>query len=388
MKRLLSVFVLLLLAAVPAMAVDIGGEIDVDITPEEFEPLIWGCDSRRLLEDSVEEGRMTDSGSYLVERTQNYAFEGEQILWSVLVMDKNKIEEITDVVATLSSVPGIGGDIEVECSRAGNGGHTNNEIPPSCNARIDEEMLTTFDPDTMEFYDCVLTVETPDSMYDEYWITVEVISEDGEAAMDENEFWFLNPEIALGVDATLTFEDVRPGTVSYSETLTVTNAADDGSGVLLDMFISGTDFYDPDSSGARCPDSNRLKLSDGRRSQASLGAGTNANDWHRNHACQAGTTGLTTDNADHLCYYATNGAYSTAADANADAEGYKPIVYSDVFTRDFYNDAEIMRPDVGYSAGNVLAPGADIAITFKLGLPEPCVGDFSDGSLFFWGEAI
>jgi len=61
------------------------------------------------------------------------------------------------------------------------------------------------------------------------------------------------------------------------------------------------------------------------------------------------------------------------------------------FSRDFYNDAEIIW-NTGilplYSAGNVLSPGAEIAITFKLGLPEPCVGDFSDGAIHFWGEAV
>jgi hypothetical protein len=50
-----------------------------------------------------------------------------------------------------------------------------------------------------------------------------------------------------------TFEDVRPGTSSYSSTLLVANDADEGSGVMMDMFISGTDFYDSSSSGAKCP---------------------------------------------------------------------------------------------------------------------------------------
>jgi hypothetical protein len=396
MKRLLIALLVVLGVAPLAFAVDTGTGIGLDVTPEEFGPLIWMCDSRAVWEDSVEEGRNSTSGEVLSERIQNYAFEGEQLSWRVLVMDKNKIEQVQDVVATLGTSQGTGNDVEVECavdSSVADG----SAIPASCNARILEEELTTFDDDTQAFYDCVLTVETQNSMFGEYFITVEVISEDGEDTMDENEYWFLNPNIAVTIDGGLSFDNVRPGTVSYSDTVLVGNDADDGSGVLLDMFVSGTDFFDPASSGAKCPVSNRLKLSHSSRAQAALGAG-DTEGATATRVCGAGVAGLTTDDEDHLCYFATNGAYSTATidgvQDNQDAEGYRPIVYSDVFTRDFYNDAEVIANDelaIGgalYDAGNVLAPGAEIAVTFKLGLPEPCVGDFSDGSVYFWGEAI
>jgi hypothetical protein len=29
-----------------------------------------------------------------------------------------------------------------------------------------------------------------------------------------------------------------------------------------------------------------------------------------------------------------------------------------------------------------------MALTFKLDLPEPCIGDFDSGKIYFWGEAI
>ena len=418
MKKTLSlaVMALLVLSAMPTiLAVSIGQGIGLDISTEEFPPHIWQCDSRVVLEDCVEEGRGTDCTNDLIERIENYAFEGEQISWKVLVMDKNKIEEIQDVVATIGASQGTGNDIEVECSRV-SGPKDGTRLDPSCNARILEEQLENFDEDTMAYYDCLFTVETPESMYGEFFVTVEAISADGEATIDENEYWFLNPIIALTVDGDVEFEDVRPGTASYSSTILVGNDADEGSGVLLDMFISGTDFYDPLDSGARCPDTNQLQLSDSRRSPSNIGqdggaadadgagpegSGTGSSAWHTANDCQAGTDGLTGDiDADHLCYYATNGAYSTAVASNADAEGYVPIVYGDVFSRDFYNDAEIIRnPGTGntgtlkidglsYHAGNTLSPGSEIALNFKLGLPEPCTGDFSTGDIFFWGEAI
>jgi hypothetical protein len=409
---LFLILALLAVTVVPGvLAIDTGVGIGIDIEPEEFAPEIWMCDNRVIYDDCVESGRTSDcfgggSPDVLAERINNYAFEGEQLKWKVLVMDKNKIEQIQEVVGTLGATQGTGNDIEVQCGRTD---FQPTNLPETCNARLGEELLTNFDSDTMAFYECILTIETPDSMIPgEYWITIEAIGEDGEATMDENEFWYLNPDVALTVNGDLEFFDVRPGSIAYSSTLAVGNDASPGSGVLLDMFISGTDFYDLDASGAKCPTSNRLKLAHDGRSQANLGPGTNSGA-QMGHACTIDTwindpVGIGVDNNDHLCYFATSGAYSTAAGPRADAEGYVPIVYSDKFTRDFYNDAEIIQngftggldlaglgcPGSGgcYHQGNVLTPGAEVSLTFKLGLPEPCVGNFNSGDVFFWGEAI
>src|SRR3989338_6765931 len=110
------VIVVLALLMIPSvMAVDTGSGIGIDINPEQFAPLIWMCDSRSIMDDCVEEGRISDCSNRLDERLQNYAFEGEQISWLVLVMDKNKVEQIQDVVGTLGPVQGEENGIEVEC---------------------------------------------------------------------------------------------------------------------------------------------------------------------------------------------------------------------------------------------------------------------------------
>jgi len=353
MKRLLAILALVLVAIPAALSISDGDSLTPEINTEEFQPLIWQCDTRVVLDDAVEGGRMTGDGEVMTERTQNYAFEGEQLYWHVLVMDKNKIEDIQDVVVTLGTDIGPGNDIEVECNRAA--GHQDGEnLRPSCNARIGEEELTTFDEDTMDYYVCIFTVETPDSMYGEYWVTTEVIAEDGEAAMDEHEWWFFNPIVAISVDGDLVFDEVRPGTMAYSDPILVGNDADEGSGVMLDTFITGTDFYDSDTSGAKCPITNQLSLSNFR-------------------------------------YSATHGAYSTGSDIRADTEGYVDIDYGDSFSTLLYDDSEIMQsgPKSGkYYLANILSPGAEMALTFRLSLPEPCKGNFDTGSIFFWGEAI
>ncbi|MBU0976972.1 MAG: hypothetical protein KKD18_01000 [Nanoarchaeota archaeon] len=381
MKAILTLLVIAAFAisVVPSvLATDVGGGITPDIQTEDFEPLVWMCDQRVVVDDPVQWGRVSQDGQGMLERSHNYAFEGEQISWLVLVMDKNGVpEKLSDVYATIGSSQGEGNDIEVNCEYLGD--MFDGQVLDSCNARIQEEHVT-WNSEMMGYYQCTLTVETPDSMYGEYWVTVEAEDLDGLlGTMDENEYWFFNPMIALSIDGDMTFEDVRPGALAYSDTLLVGNDADSGSGVMMDMFISGTDFYDSSSSGAMCPNSNILELSNFR-------------------------------------YFATNGAYSTALDMqqdspgkpvnegiydiatqrNRDAEGYINIQYGDHWDRSMYYEAEIIQsgfqPEAGgpagYYRGNILSPGGEMAVTFKLDLPEPCNGDFDTGMIYFWGEAI
>lgn len=449
MKKLATILVslVLTLSLLPAvLSVDVGTGIGIQMATEEFAPLIWMCDHRTVIDDDVEPGRVNGGAVYsaqlatcecirekcvtacvagqasasfecsgvpceinfqeqanlpqvcatyceeytlkfscpvkkgyeLIERHNNYAFEGEKLEWIVLVMDKNKIEEVQEVVATIGASQGTGNDVEVECVRLNSWNTPGAQLMPECNARISEEKLKQFDANTMSYYECTLTVETPESMYGEHFVTVEAIDAKGLSnIMRENEYWFFNPQIALTIDGMLDFGTVRPGTISYSDTILVGNEADVGSGVTLDMFISGTDFYDPASSGARCVLTNRLKLGNNF-----VAAGLDT----KNNKCNVGFG----DADDHLCYFATNGAYSTLKDNRRDAEGYAPIVYGDTFSMDFYNDAELIQANKmgDYWGANFLVPGSEMAITFKLGLPEPCVGDFSAGSIYFWGEAV
>ena len=84
--------------------------IGISITPSDFSPLIWMDPNTRVV--------LRDPGTgstELIERTNNYAFEGEQIEWEVLVMDKNGVETIDDVHVTVGPVQGIGNPIEAAC---------------------------------------------------------------------------------------------------------------------------------------------------------------------------------------------------------------------------------------------------------------------------------
>ncbi|MFH1590674.1 MAG: carboxypeptidase-like regulatory domain-containing protein [archaeon] len=345
-----------------------GVAMGIRVNSEDFKPLIWLSPWRTVTHNNA------NGNLALVERSNNYAFEGEQIRWDVLVMDKNGIEKIRDVYGTISGFgqqPGDG-EIQVNCNRDSWEGDIT-----AFNAWIGEERLTQFDSNTMGVYGCIMTIESPLGMYGEYFVTLEVEDLDGQlASVDENEYWFLNPILAVTVVGDITFggaDGVRPGTNSYSETLLLQNSADPGSGVMLNMHISGTDFYDPTSSGAKCPTSNVLALT-------------------------------------NLAYFATNGNYNTVPFSPRTSgvgdpglnEGYYWIPYETgnedgLFPGDddIYGRQPIIEKDgtldfngKSYWGGNVLSPGSDIAITFRLHLPEPCNGDFTDGQVFFWGEAI
>ncbi|MFC1768586.1 hypothetical protein ACFLZX_02380 [Nanoarchaeota archaeon] len=406
MKKTSSLLVglMLVLSLVPVALADTpttGGGVGIGIETEDFVPLIWMDDDSRVVRHNP-----ADGSTLLVERIANYAFEGETIHWDVLVMDKNGIEKISDVYITIGTTQGEGNDIEANCDL---GVFADGEDITRFNPFIDEERLTTLDADTMAIYDCTLSVETSASMYGEYWVVAEVEDLDGNLnTFDENEYWFFNPVIALSITGDIDFDVVRPGTLAYSDTLLVENDADDGSGVLLDMTISGTDFYDPASSGAKCPTMNRLRLNNGGAAPNYVLADADAWAVSQQEECTGYDPAVhdlsVETEVDFLCYYATNGAYHSGQDnTRDDIEGYVGIPYE---TGDENNRAPIISGDTNpdefifigddggvigqhsYFAGNVLTPGDEIAITFRIVLPEPCNGDFSDGQIYFWGTAI
>ena len=353
-------------------ATDVGTGVGISVSTQKFAPRVWMCDNRSTADDNLENGL---NGLSLSERKHNYAFEGESIHWTVLVMDKNKIEEVQEVVGTIGQSQGEGNDVEVECKRITDpfGG----TVPGSCAARIDQYILTTFDDAVMSYYDCRLTVETPASMHGQYFVTIEAKDLSGlSGTMAENEYWFLNPTIALSVDGNLEFEDVMPGTLSYSQTLLVGNDAEAGSGVMLGMFISGTDFYDPSSSGARCSDNtNKLALTQFRYF-VSNGAYSSGGVFPTSTACTA-TSVVAADVDDEGYLNIPSSSEISGAERimrwNSDPRGAAP-------------SSTLVEQD--WNCGNALSPGSEMALTFKLTMPEPCVGDFSEGQIFFWGEAI
>jgi len=302
--------------------------------------------SRVVLDDFSEPGAMSEGGEKLIERINNYAFEGEQIVWQVLVWDTNSKEKIEDVFVAL----GNGQDnIEANCRKISREGLSFD--------MFDGENKLEWNQDTMQWYNCTLTVEPASSFHGQYFLKVKAINIDGQvASIAEKEYWFLNPVVALGISSTIDFEGVRPGMTVLSKPIIIRNNAESKSGVMLDMFIAGTDFFDPTHTGTMCPDSNVLGLENFR-------------------------------------YYAVNGAYNTCDNPSADLQCYNPIPYYVDGAADNSNNGMTRIIDgtkVGpYPFGNVLSPGAEILVNLKLRLPEPCTStEFTQGQIRFFGEAV
>jgi hypothetical protein len=381
MKKAISVLVAVItvLSMLPlafAETLTVGSGIGVGVSVENFVPQIFMDPHHRIVWENA-----ADGSSVAYERIENYAFEGEQIQWDVVVWDKNGIDKVKDVYVTVGPVAGEGNPTQANCQW-----NTRTDAPGSIGAWDVETPNLQFDPLTMRWYTCILTVEPSVSMAGHYWVAAEVEDLSGQkATFDEKEYWFFNPTVSIGVTGALNFGTVRPGTRAYSTTLVVTNNAQAGSGVLLDMAISGTDFYDltPGGSGAKCPDSNVLRLNSGGGSLCQM---TCVSKTGVNVAPEKG-------GQDNFCYFASNGAYTTAGSFfRADNEGYVGIPYE---TGDPDDRVQIISgPTIaaGHFAGNVLSPGADMSITFRLDLPVPCNGAFGtypgSGQIYFWGEAI
>lgn len=375
MRKILSSLLMafFLIGMIPStFGAGVGVGVGIDYETAETPPSIHIDPNSRLVIDDPATGE-----TELTERMENYAFEGEKIITEVLVIDCNGKDKIMDVFGYANrTVPDAGfPSIEVNC------GATQRTDPPSsigvtncgesCCSDPDE-----FDPTIMEWYRCELTVESSQSMHGQYWLGFGAIDMDGlQTTINEVESWFLNPVLALQVIGDINFGTLRPGQRATDNTpILIKNKAENGSGVLMDMYVSGNDFYDPTNSGARCPTSNVLRLNTGGSLEEQFRCG-----------------------GDNFCYYASSGAYTTNNDVNRrDLSGYVGVPYE---TEDPDNRAPIISSTnpadwiildgVTHYKGNMLTPGAGISMTFRLDMPLPCNGHFTGGNgFYFWGQAV
>lgn len=323
-------------------------------TEQKFTPLIFlNNQGGRLIYDDPY-GFFTNGNASV--RTNNYIFTGEQIEWKFLVWDKNGVpEKINDIFAGWADQTNgpIAPNMQVNCQylRAIPASNLANLGYPNVRRPGDQEPQVNGNPDTMGEYVCRLTVEP--SCHGQKWFGVKAVDLDNlESTMVEAESWFCNPILDLTFSGNINFGTLGPGEQGTS-TFSVTNNAEAGSGVNVILSISGKDFYDPSSSGGMCPTSNVLKLQGVNPSVFSTG----------------------------FWYTATQGSNSV---------GNKRIPYSD--------GSSIASSDPIFSSGNGLSPnwsnpvtmtpGSDTSITLHLGIPSPCNGQFTDGTINLWALAI
>lgn len=355
---MLTAFVLLssigIVAAGPVSQISlVGGTNTTPIyTEADFTPLVFLNAHGRVLADD----HYFNNGN-IVTRTNNYAFTGEKIQWKILVWDKNGVpEKLNDVYAgwaTQTNGP-IAPDMQANCQYVRAIPATNLAAMGYPNVRrpIDQEAQVNGNPETMGEYLCTLTIEP--TCHGQKWLGIVAVDLDGNnGTMKESESWFCNPTLDLTVSGKLNFGELGSGEQGFS-TFSVKNNAETGSGVQVVLAISGTDFYDPTSSGAMCPTTNALKLQ--------------------------GVEGATAPFKTGFWYKATMGAKTTAL---------KRIPYGNT----------IIQADPVFSSSNGLtakwtdpvtpmSPGAETSMTMYLGIPQPCNGQFTSGNIYLYSWAI
>lgn len=301
----------------------------------------------------------------ITERPSNYIFTGEQIQWRVLVWDKNGVpEKINDVWAgwTEQQNGPLDPNMVANCqlytaSDALKHGQTlATRGYPNVRRPGDQEPQKTFNENTMGEYICQLTVTS--DCYGQMWMGVKVEDIDGlTSTLQEAESWFCNPCITL----ELSGHDAGFGTLGPGEqgamTFSVKNQAEGGVNVVL--AISGKDFYDPNFGGGMCPTSNVLKLQ-----------------------------GDGDDFTWGFWYTATKGSMTTVGPKRIPYGGGSAIQDADPIFSD--SQAHNWKRWTGTPSltSQALSPGSSATITLRLGLPQPCNGQFTDGRIDVWYWAI
>ncbi len=289
-------------------------------------------------------------------RTNNYIFYGEQISWKVLVWDKSGfggmnvdsgwVDSIGNNQINLTNEAGCEEDIPQPV----NGTDLVTLGYPDVRGPSNGFDQTNFNSNTMKVYTCTLTIEM--NCNGQKWLGVKAIKNDLQGIMQESEAWTCNPALSLDVSGNFDFGTVGPGEKRAS-TISIKNKATDGVEVIL--AISGTDFYDPSSSSARCPDTNKLSL----------------------------------QGVDAIGEFET-GFWYTAVQGSK-SSGKKRIPYGLSITNSdpvfsTSNPASQWRKWTGTPV--LTSPGSSTTLTLHLGKPEPCSGHFSEGNITLWALPV
>lgn len=319
-KFLLMILVIILLlgftSSISAVSVGVGGNPNKLIIKNK--PYIFQCGETKLYSTEGVE----------LNRNEYYIFENEKLFYKILVIDLNGVDNIKEVYTTYGSSPIIGNQIGANCVKLNDNLSLN-----ECDLNGFENEIGEYDPNIMEYYNCTLPIQNRQSIYGQYYISIEAKDiDESPGILNKYDYKFFNPSLAISIDGDITIINLKPGHTEYSDTILVANEADDSSRVPVYLYISGTSLTD--------------------------------SVMNEHFDCPGGL------NPSDISYFAVNGAWSTQNDPGADNEGYVPLNYN--------SQMVIFNPD-----WNILYPGAEMTITFKITAPINCIGYFDQGNVIF-----
>jgi len=286
-------------------------------------------------------------------RTSLYAFTGEQISYVVIVRDPNGALDTGFVKAI------VGGQEEVlanPCTTALCDGYT-----ASCDG------MGKFNPLTDKAFHVLISVEP--QWYGDTKVVLSAYNSMNQATeATHNENWFFNPAISISVTTSdgmpIHFEQMPYGadtpeerTVHSLNKIKVKNTAE--GGVNMWMFVGGTDLYDP-TGASKCPDTNYIGI------EKPYGVGGAHTMQYRGWS---GTQWTSWDGWNDMWKYDQNQGCTIAKCYGATA-----VPYGDASTPEYLQ--------------NVLTNQGTLEIEFKLTYPMPCIGTFSQGTIYVFGKAV
>jgi hypothetical protein len=294
------------------------------------------------------------------ERSQSYAFTGEQIGELVVARDPNGAADLTNAYLA------VDGDNRVKCvaipkpaaeAIAAFWGYTDlaaelDDVPHLTVAGAGY-IEAGYKPAYDKIYACLLTVT--DGMNGD--LTVRVYDESGEMAETPVEAWDFNPAVTLDITGDVSFPQAPAGNTVYStEDLTIKNGGDK---VAIAVWLGGTDLSG--DAAARCPFSNVLDVEQNMKFRCTLNDGIWIDEtWHQvMNKDWTATTGCSFPAGyDYTCF------------------GLLPL---------FKAVPSTVNP-VG--RGNILFPQDKAECEFALQYPVPCIGTFTDGNLIVLMRAV
>ena len=359
---------------------------DVDIIEDCEIPVIYFDPTNRVLYPNdqtiytaEEYGNITvniygDSG-YIIPYRQNYLFTGETIKFYIAVYDEDGAEDIDEVL------------LRVDDQEVGSCAPNVWQVGAILDSWINDHYNIPYDPDDQEydstppdatdhlfaFYECTLIVQNEWTTQDEVSIVVTDGNLDECAAVPHevvtvwDDLANFNPSLELeALGGPIDFGSVEPDSTALSNTIYLRNNAEEGSGVVMDMYIAADDYLtDPIDPDAVCPTGNGISY-------------------------------------DNFRYYATKGSINSGPDNNA-----FPALATNTAPFEECVDLQDGEPDEfvqlpSYSGhiqdmchiinwipeGSLLTQGSEMSITFKLVVPSVCEGHFTDGQFRFVGRVV
>jgi hypothetical protein len=299
-------------------------------------------------------------------RTSLYAFTGEQIEYTVVVRDPNGALDIGFVKAL------VGGQEEVLA----------NPVPfytDTCDG------LGELNPETDAIFHILISVE-PQWYGDTEVVLAAYNSANVATEATHTENWFFNPAISISVTTSdgmpIHFEELpyladtpSERTVHSLNKIKVKNTAE--GGVNLWMFVAGTDLFDP-SGASKCPFTNYIGIESRYFSESITELPHNLMQYRG----WSGTQWTSWEGWNDLYKYDQNDGCSIVYTNEGSAApmpscyGATPVPYGDV------------EPHDAGPLENVLTNQGTLEIEFKLTYPMPCIGTFSQGTLYVFGKAV